>query len=114
MRPAPAIGNEPVDRNVVALDRGTASDCAAYAPPAHPSSDAPAGRGGLLVGRLRIGPRALLIGVFAGAVLVALSGAFLIALAAVGLLAAVIAGGEFVRSTCGVRASRRSALSIIE
>ncbi len=45
----------------------------------------------------RIGLRPLLIGGFAGFILVVLSGAFLIGLAVVGLLAAVIGGFELAR-----------------
>ena len=45
----------------------------------------------------RIGLRALLIGAFALAVLIALSGAFLIGLAGIGVLAAGMAGFELAR-----------------
>jgi hypothetical protein len=74
MRPAPAIGNEPVDHEVIVLSGGTTAADPAHELPMHPSSDAPDapdGLGGPVVGPLRLSPRALLIGVFAGAVLVA-------------------------------------------
>jgi len=93
MRPAPAIGSKPTEPNVVFLD--CAALGSAQEPPEMPSCETAIFRDPISRPEpFRIGARPLLIGLFAGAVLVALSGAFLIGLAVIGLLAAAIASFE--------------------